>query len=412
MKVCLINCYSDRNSGDLGIIYGTLNHLRAYSRSMKISAVSSFSKDDPWFKTEHVELRQNVDFLHATPVGRVYGSNIIMKMAVLIGESPLMFLIWMLPVPVLIRFLNVLGYAELVKDILSSDLVISKGGSFLCNRDNYVDKIRLFRELTILKLASKLNKNTIIAGQSIGPVYGTKSRTVLRNVLQSLKMVIVREELCLNQYSSLFEGTNVVSGYDFAFNITKVKNSTEKSIVDDAKIIGLTVKVYPTDKQNRIYLTKLKYIVQHLIAEGFRLSIIPHVRIDDDEKQAQNLIAILDEGYDKHIKIIEKNLSIEDLLSFYNSISLLIGTRLHSTIFALTMGTPAINIGYHGTKAKGVYGSIGLDEWQYDLEELNSDVLINKALDLIGKGKIDSSIVGEAQRRNEDILYSLLDGSN
>lgn len=412
MKVCLINCYSDRNSGDLGIIYGTLNYLRSYSEGMTITAVSSFSKKDPWFKTEHVELRKNIDFLHATPIGRVFGSSLLKRIVVLIREIPLMLIIWIFSGFTLKRILSGLGYSRLVSDLVSSDLIVSKGGSFLCNRNNYIDKIRLVRELTILKLSTKLNRNTVIAGQSIGPVYGVFSRIILRNVLKSTRTVIVREELCLQSYSYLFDGVNVKKGYDFAFNLSnKFIDQFECDIVDN-NVIGLTLKVYPSEKQNIFYLSKLKEIVQKLVLKGFSIVIIPHVRIDDDDKQAQNLMSILDEVCDKRIKVLEQDLSINELLALYNKLVLLIGTRLHSTIFALTMGTPAINIGYHGTKAKGVYRSIGLDDWQFDLEELDSNVLIESVLHLVKQGKIDSTAVNRARKRNEEIVYGLLNSSS
>ena len=69
------------------------------------------------------------------------------------------------------------------------------------------------------------------------------------------------------------------------------------------------------------------------------------------------------------IIVDENEYSINNLLEIYKSKDILIGTRLHSTIFALTTNTRVINIGYHGTKAKGVFNNIGLGDYQFDIDD-------------------------------------------
>ena len=39
-----------------------------------------------------------------------------------------------------------------------------------------------------------------------------------------------------------------------------------------------------------------------------------------------------------------------------------IGTRLHSTIFSMRAGVPAIGLVYHGTKTQGIFEKIGVPE--------------------------------------------------
>ena len=60
-KILLINSYSDNNKGDLGIILGTINNIRKVDKSCEINAISSFSKGDIYFNTEHEELKKYIN---------------------------------------------------------------------------------------------------------------------------------------------------------------------------------------------------------------------------------------------------------------------------------------------------------------------------------------------------------------
>ena len=60
-RVVLINSYSDRNKGDLGIILGTINIIKSKYPNCKIDAISSFASDDNWFYSEHIELKKYIN---------------------------------------------------------------------------------------------------------------------------------------------------------------------------------------------------------------------------------------------------------------------------------------------------------------------------------------------------------------
>ena len=139
-KIVLINSYSDNNKGDLGIILGTIKTLKESNQNCEISAISSFAKKDIFFKTEHEELKKYVTKIVPTVIGRVDNKSLLGKIIKVMTDYFKIFFINFSPKFLLKIYLKMF-HKEILSEILSSDLIISKGGSFLCNRDNYIDKI-------------------------------------------------------------------------------------------------------------------------------------------------------------------------------------------------------------------------------------------------------------------------------
>ena len=67
---------------------------------------------------------------------------------------------------------------------------------------------------------------------------------------------------------------------------------------------------------------------------------------------------------------------------------LLVGTRLHSTIFNTSAGSPSTNIEYHGTKSLGIYQELGLAELVITKENFNSTYLINKIENVLANKQV------------------------
>ena len=63
----------------------------------------------------------------------------------------------------------------------------------------------------------------------------------------------------------------------------------------------------------------------------------------------------------------------------------LVGTRLHSVIFALGMGVPCISISYHGTKAQGIMESMDLGQYVLSIEDIDYKSLVSKFESLVSE---------------------------
>jgi colanic acid/amylovoran biosynthesis protein len=75
--------------------------------------------------------------------------------------------------------------------------------------------------------------------------------------------------------------------------------------------------------------------------------------------------------------IIEEPLPPDLLKAVYGRLDLLIGTRMHSNIFAMSQGVPVLAIGYQ-QKTMGIMQMVSLDEWVIDIQQISAEVLIQK----------------------------------
>lgn len=405
-KIVLINSYSDNNKGDLGIILGTISLLSKIIDNPNISAISSFEKKDPFFKSEHIELAKYVSHIAPTPLGRVYPKSTISKFFKVVNDFLLFESLLILPSRISKMFFLRM-YPEFYNTIKHAELIISKGGSFICNRDNIIDKIRLRRELTIFRLCNKLKKEVVVLGQSIGPVYGRHQIKMVNKTLKLCKKVVLREDICLQKYHQLFQDVNYVIGYDMAFTL-KLETNDEK-VTEKAKIIGVTVKTYDSAEQNKTYINLIVNILENLYSKyKCKFHFIPHVTIDDDLEQAFNIFNKCTDSLKDNINLDQGNYSIDELLNIYKGLDCLIGTRLHSTIFSIVVNTPVINIAYHGTKAQGVFKTVGMKSNQFEIDSSTSEI-INRVSELLINKPDYTDLIKAIEAHNEKIIRSIIE---
>ena len=105
--------------------------------------------------------------------------------------------------------------------------------------------------------------------------------------------------------------------------------------------------------------TAISYLVEK---HNAKITIFPQVsmKTDTDARVARDIIAAQPDRIVKNIVILGGNYSPSELKRMYGEMDLFIGTRLHSTIFAIGMGVPSIGLVYQGTKAQGIFENIGI----------------------------------------------------
>ncbi|MEO6981440.1 MAG: polysaccharide pyruvyl transferase family protein [Mucilaginibacter sp.] len=385
MKITLIHCYSDFNKGDLGIILSTIDKIKELSPGCQIDGVSTYDSGHTQFANDHKILRQYLNTIYPCIFGLLYfkiggkeynsGPLKLLKFILsIIRLGPLLVL------PTSKGLLKLLLKKEeynTFHNLLSSDLIVSKGGSFLCNENNFRSKTAFFRLVYINLLLKKYNKKYIILGQSLGPVYGTNSRKIFNRVLEGADKVFLREKLCLEKYPYIDKkNISEIIVNDVAFTL---KHSTivENSIFDAPGLkIGLTVK-FPAE--NGPYNEMMLNTIIHFIEKYNAIFIVyPQVTVDRDIEKAKELYYLLDDRYKSNFNVFSNNYTPFELRYMYSKMDLLVGTRLHSTIFNTSAGCPSINIEYHGTKSLGIYQELGLAELVITKENFNSTYLINK----------------------------------
>jgi colanic acid/amylovoran biosynthesis protein len=95
---------------------------------------------------------------------------------------------------------------------------------------------------------------------------------------------------------------------------------------------------------------------------------------EDDSQIARRLLDRMTTSSSRvtHVNAIR---SPVQLMAAYGCMDFVVGTRMHSNIFALCAGVPVIAIGYM-SKTRGIMRSLGLEEWTHDIETINGPELV------------------------------------
>ena len=368
MKYTLINCYADNNKGDLGIILSTIDWIKAIDAFADIQAVSTFNYSDPNFRSQHEFLRNALKVLPAVfgelNLGEAKGR--LSKGVRFIIDSIRLFAYCLIP-DALARLSDLLfsrAEKDTLKRIRDSDHIVSKGGSFLCNERNARSKIALIRFLFIFLVCFRHKKKVTILCQSLGPVYGAASRGILNYVLRKCENIVLREDVCIKSYTYLSVGSNPIRLNDIAFFLDcRGVELPEVEISSGCLKIGVTIK--HVDKQKSAqYLEMMASGLAYCVKEyGAHIYVFPHVTIENDISNAYNVLEAIADRHKHKITVFSDNYTPQQLKKLYSQMDVFIGTRLHSTIFAIGELVPSVCISYHGTKSIGIFSNFHLEEY-------------------------------------------------
>lgn len=387
MKYALINCYSDYNKGDLGIILSTVKFIRENDADANIVGVSTYNYSDPQFFTDHTLLKKELP-VYSSIFGELnIGKNksSIAKLVRFVFDSIRLLLFMVFPSKRLLSDKERETY-EVLKE---ADYIISKGGSFICDENDIRVKISLLRLLYIFILSIRACKKSklIVLCQSLGPVYGKLGRVLVNYVLKHCHYIVLREDTCIQQYPYLkVPADKKIVFNDIAFFLdSDWDNRIDKKLLFSGEFkVGITIKTVSLDKQQE-YREMMKRAIEYLASKyNAAIYIFPHVTVDDDLQASFEVYKLIDDKQKENIHILTNNYSSRELKSFYGMMDFMISTRLHSAIFAIGEGVPAINIAYHGTKSQGIYANMHLSNLMIDsyssekLICLIDDVVLNK----------------------------------
>ena len=169
-KYCLTGCYTDYNRGDLGIIISTIKYIKNNDPNAEIIGVSDYNYSDPLFHTEHSELKEYIT-VYPSIFGELnIGNNktILAKILRFLWDTFRLLLLILFPFDFIKRVLLSQHEFMTLKQIKTSNFIVSKGGSFICNSKNIREKLALFRYLYQFFFIISMKKKMIILFQSIG----------------------------------------------------------------------------------------------------------------------------------------------------------------------------------------------------------------------------------------------------
>lgn len=438
MKYAITHCYTDQNKGDAAIIVSTTQLIRKQDPDAVINMYSTFGPNDKKFHTEHEFVSQFANkffpglFYQPEPVffKNKDATRIIHFMWIVFKFSILLILNS--------EFINRLLFSksetEGIREFMSSDIIISKGGSYLTSQNSSLRQtFSLVTMLFPFFLAKRYRKKIVIFSQSLGPVVGGFNKFIFRKALENIEYIFLREKQCIDNYDEvkqLCSYTKFKVIPDSAFYLNDVSKFIDSSFsVDKSRLnVGITLVDHafkyindPVQKNQKInaYKESVCKLFEYLInTYNASIHIFPQVIVDNSHlghndvrisKEIENIFQV--KGLD--VRYYHLDLNPIQLRYMYSHMDVFVGTRLHSVIFSLSKFVPAVNISYHGTKSVGIFSTIsGFEESVLNIDDITSDSLINSVEKIIRERNYLSeklrSNVSDMQRRLDSAMSEVV----
>ncbi len=360
-RVLVTNVYSARNAGDAAIVLGMIECLHGTSglEDAEIALSSADHFDDATAYPVRVEpsFHSLKDAGPGGPRLRCLYFLIVLVPLSFLWVSAWRLLRWDLPVPG--------GLRRLLRVYAASDLVIAAGGGYLYTTSRIHGNVMLLIHLHSFRLAALLGKPVYLWAQSIGPFAAGYQARIVRLALSAVRLVEVREEVSRDLLAGWELKVPVREAADAAFLLPAAEPDAGLGLATSSASlrVGMTVRRWFRDPAQQLdYQRTMAAFADRLVQEcDGEVVFVPQVtavRQHDDDRRAAREVAGLMTRTDR-ARVVEHELSAPQVKWLCGRMDFFVGTRMHSNIFALSLGVPTLAISYQ-PKTDGIMAQLGL----------------------------------------------------
>lgn len=244
-----------------------------------------------------------------------------------------------------IKAVNRWKLSEVAGALKRADMLISGGGSLL---QDVTSPSSLLYYLGVISLARAFKKKIFFYAQGFGPVNRPWARWLVRRVAQKVDFITLRDEESAEDLRSLgIRQPPVIVTADpvLGLDLSSVDKDTGVAVLRrtgadlDRPLVGLALRRW---KSEEIYLPAVAGLADRLLEEGALPVFIPFHQPDDLDTAKQAIRLMRRPG----AVLLDRPLTVEEMLSVTGFLSLMVGMRLHSLIMAAVCGRPVVGISY------------------------------------------------------------------
>ncbi len=378
-EILITNAYSASNRGDAAIILGMAESLRR-TEVFREAEIRVSSADYPADTARYPV--QVLPSFHSLK-NRFSSSSSV---------NSLYFLVVLLPLSLLWAIAWRLGgldlslpwpLRELMRAYARADLVVAAGGGYLYTTSAIHGNVVLLITVYSFFFGVLLGKPVSLYAQSIGPFAGTLQAWIVRQALSRVRLVEVREGVSRRLLDGWHLPTPVQNATDAAFLLEACPPDGGLGIVGTRgkPTIGMTVRKWFRNPDQQVeYERTMASFVDWLVEEwGAEVVFLPQVTYaegeDDDREAARSVVASV--ARHDRVRIVEDELGPEEIKWQCGRMDYFVGTRMHSNIFALSLGVPTVAIAYQ-PKTRGIMAALGLEDFVVPIEDLSLETLTNR----------------------------------
>lgn len=373
----VLNAYSVRNAGDHAIVLATARLVREFHPNASVRVRTRHYREDA---NQYAEGGISVGRpLVWAPIRRA-GEQRIAKYVRALGVP-----LTVLGAVLYAGWRRIMGRSMALESWLFGqplgDRAVICGGGYLYSARDGVSLTLLIAVLNMM-VAGALYDAVVMAPQSIGPLNRRLDRCLVRMALRRLHRggtpLVVREAYSRDLVSDLYPSAQVHVVPDVAFLLEHEEVSL--GIRQDVVVSVMDWTWAGSEAADlQLYLQRLSDVARCLQRQGLTVSVTGTSVMPEqsqDDFQIATRLADLVPG----VRVIKDQTGaapLHQLILTCLQSRLVLGTRLHSCIVSLAVGTPAICLAYQ-PKGQGTYEILSLGDSVYDVRAFDPSAVCGR----------------------------------
>lgn len=379
MQILIVNVHSALNLGDDGIMRSTLALLKQVYPDASVTVAAN----DPlsWRKYSEITVISSIcNWAADCRLGQFRQGA------------------WRAPIYLLGLLLSALFYRILRRELIwgtveqrnllrayyQADLVLSAGGgNFYAHRPV---SPAFFWALIALGLGLALGKRVIMLPQSIGPIDGRVQRLLARAILGRVSTMLLREHLSEQFVRRTLQLTKVKVDVlpDMAFALADAPADSEIFKTSGQQLnLGISIidrqAQDPTFQNQQAYEQAILSLVTWWTGEiRGRVYLIAQCQGPSTDQDDRIIASRIWDSLAPNVQDAVVLCLFDDALAVkaaYKAMDVVVATRMHAAIFALSSETPVVVVGYQ-PKSLGMIRSFELEEFYCHIDNVSSERLV------------------------------------
>ncbi|MDF2593968.1 MAG: csaB [Clostridia bacterium] len=226
---------------------------------------------------------------------------------------------------------------EVIKVIKESDMLISGGGSLL---QDVTSSKTIPYYLGIVKLAQWYKKKVVFYSQGIGPIEHGYNKWLTKKIVNKVDAIFVRD----SHSKEVLEELGITKPINVAADpVLGIKPNGHvykyvRDLLGEAKAVGVYIRPWENEEE---LISSLEKALQYVIREGYKVYLIPMYYLQDRE-----IAHKLKNKLGENAIVVDKMLTIDEVVSYTACFEFIIGMRLHSLIMAAAQKVSMIGLSY------------------------------------------------------------------
>lgn len=366
MNITIVNAHSWQNKGDAALVITAIDFAKTISPNAKVTIVSDTPEIDTDKYGQYLVIGTGMN-----------SSGRFNKIKRIISLARMLFKIIFSKVGIFDNYFKEENddLNKIFKTLSKSDYVLSCGGGYF----NPYGKL-MYRTM-LMHLAISFGSKTILLPNSIENPNKMNliKKIYFEYILKKIDVVYSRESIT-TEYLKKLNHKNYKVKADMGFML----EGNTKSVSNISKYIAVTIINWQfpdsndSSKSRNHYFSEWVKIINHLTEKlNYKIIIIPQVigpGVNDDRISWKFIGGSVNKN---KVQFVNEDLSPQEIKNLLSQCKILIGTRMHSNIFALSQKVPVIAIAYL-PKTIGIMNDLNLQDLSIDMPEFSCASVISK----------------------------------